>query len=425
MDRAWLSLRHLAVQVGVTSSVVFGLGCFYDAPVPTDTGLVQELDGSAWETDGGIVWESDGSAASDPDEPACAEEPWRMETVDGKPGVGQSATIAIDSRDGAHIAYYDPDNRGDLRYAYRPAGGSWALTTVDEGGSVGLFPEIAIGPNGEVFILYDNGTDTTLRLAQKRGRGWDIEILPVASNYGLSLAVDPRAEPHIAFVEQGELLYGHKSAGFWNFERVNLDTRDVERSAFTLLPDGTPVVTYEFDQWIDGRAADELRLARRSPEGLWVPEIVDQDLRLVGTHALDVDPTGELHIAYISSRATEGTIRHARQSDDGTWLVSAFTFPNPDEDTYPAPQSLTLVLSATGRVHLAYILRGVDSPTYVTRSSLPGSPWDLTVLSPDADDVDLALDSDMNVHLVYQYRVDRLSGRGSDTLQHAVRRRCR
>src|SRR3990170_2826158 len=64
---------------------------------------------------------------------------WQYETVDNSPGVGQYASIAIDSSNKVHIGYYGADN---LKYATN-ASGVWVTSTIDSTGGVGQYTSIA------------------------------------------------------------------------------------------------------------------------------------------------------------------------------------------------------------------------------------------------------------------------------------------
>ena len=60
---------------------------------------------------------------------------WHRKTLDSSPGVGQYASMAIDTSGMVHISYYDATNY-DLKYITN-ASGSWVTTTVDSNGDVG------------------------------------------------------------------------------------------------------------------------------------------------------------------------------------------------------------------------------------------------------------------------------------------------
>ncbi len=76
---------------------------------------------------------------------------WNYETVDISSGVGQYASIAIDSLNKAHIGYYDSEN-GVLKYATN-ASGSWVITTVDSVSDVGVTTSIAIDSSNTAHSL--------------------------------------------------------------------------------------------------------------------------------------------------------------------------------------------------------------------------------------------------------------------------------
>jgi hypothetical protein len=72
--------------------------------------------------------------------------------IDPGEDVGQHTSLAVDSSDNVHIAYYDKTN-GHLKYANN-VGGKWNISIVDQDGNSGQYTSLVIGPDGNPRISY-------------------------------------------------------------------------------------------------------------------------------------------------------------------------------------------------------------------------------------------------------------------------------
>jgi hypothetical protein len=87
--------------------------------------------------------------AADPDGP-------RGGVAEPGPNVGTHTSIAANAEGLARVAYHDVDNRL-LKVALQNSNGSWSSHTVDapgDGGRVGHFTDIAVAPDGTIFVSY-------------------------------------------------------------------------------------------------------------------------------------------------------------------------------------------------------------------------------------------------------------------------------
>lgn len=94
---------------------------------------------------------------------------WTTYTIDiiGTGGiVGEFSSIALDTNDKVHIAYYDRTN-GDLKHATNSSG-SWVASIVDSEGDVGWYCSIAVGPDDKVHISYHDSATDDLKYATNR-----------------------------------------------------------------------------------------------------------------------------------------------------------------------------------------------------------------------------------------------------------------
>ncbi len=134
---------------------------------------------------------------------------WKLETVDATGNRGLYARLAIDSQDVSHVAYRDAREE-NLRYARR-ANGSWSLEIVDSGGDTGWFASIAVGGEGAVHVAYYERLRSELRHARRQPTTWFVERVDSEGVVGwyASLAVDLQGAPHIAYYDwsHGSLKY--------------------------------------------------------------------------------------------------------------------------------------------------------------------------------------------------------------------------
>ncbi len=134
---------------------------------------------------------------------------WALETVDASGNTGLYARLALDAQDVPHVAYRDFVAR-DLRYG-RLANGSWQLETVDSAGDVGWFPSIAVNEENIVHMAYYERFRSELRHARRQPTAWFVEQVDSEGVVGwyTSLAVDSRGDPHISYYDwsRGSLRY--------------------------------------------------------------------------------------------------------------------------------------------------------------------------------------------------------------------------
>jgi len=82
---------------------------------------------------------------------------WSTETVDGTDSsemVGQHTALIVASDGTIHIAYSQNNFQDVLLASYPLSGGAWAIQTVDDFGSLGMYNSLAEGPSGILHIAY-------------------------------------------------------------------------------------------------------------------------------------------------------------------------------------------------------------------------------------------------------------------------------
>jgi uncharacterized protein (DUF2141 family) len=116
---------------------------------------------------------------------------------------GRDISIAIDSNNYVHIAYYHTDM--GLKYATN-ASGNWVTTVVDSGGSFRL--SMAVDSVGKIHISYSD-TSLNLRYATNKSGTWQMGPLPLQDiGYRSSIAVSADGGVHISrYTADNKLQY--------------------------------------------------------------------------------------------------------------------------------------------------------------------------------------------------------------------------
>ena len=236
-------------------------------------------------------------------------------------GVGYYASLAFDSEDWPHIAYYDFQNR-DLRYARLAEGSAgenfWETEIIDQTGDVGAYCSLAMyeDENGNNFprITYRDDSLGDLKLASYDGSNWNTQVVDEDGNTGIwtSLAVVPGGDLHASYVQVGtyDLRYllftdsGLQAQTIVNGEGGNVDNNT---SIVIDLRSNLPYITYYEAQ------QGNLFLAQRDPLlNLWISTPIDnsEDEDTGRFNNIAADNQGYLHICYMNE--TRGELWYAR-----------------------------------------------------------------------------------------------------------------
>lgn len=127
--------------------------------------------------------------------------------------VGSSVSLANGGYDGfSHIAYYDQDHQGPLRYGSLNPG--WSSVVVDDSSAdIGRYASIALNPaSSRMAIAYMDYTNGRLKYAKERSAGggscgsggfWDCEYIDTIGQdgFGISLAFGYNNVPLISYLD--------------------------------------------------------------------------------------------------------------------------------------------------------------------------------------------------------------------------------
>ncbi|UCC79340.1 MAG: hypothetical protein JSW64_13875, partial [Candidatus Zixiibacteriota bacterium] len=157
---------------------------------------------------------------------------WQREAADSTgTDKGEYCSLALDSQDYPHIAYYDTDFE-DLRYAYFD-GSEWAIDIVDSIGNAGIYCSIALDSQDRPHISYQQeylGYYWSLKYATLSDTGWIKEIVdsPEDTSIGQigefsSIAINGDGYPCISYLQADpdEIKYAYQDSTGWNVTAVN------------------------------------------------------------------------------------------------------------------------------------------------------------------------------------------------------------
>jgi len=156
------------------------------------------------------------------------ESEWSFEIINEEE-ILEYVSIAIDSYNNPHIAYYmfdniNTDDWNDLKYAYNP-GSEWIVETVDSYGVVGKFCSIGVDSNNIPHISYYNQSAGSLKYAVRQTTYW--ETLTIANKGSASsITIDSKNNIHISYRVNNEdhtgfLQYINNINDKWNIYNVD------------------------------------------------------------------------------------------------------------------------------------------------------------------------------------------------------------
>jgi hypothetical protein len=144
------------------------------------------------------------------DSGATATPSWRVEP-------GADSAIAVDGAGNVHIAYTYLVSQSstlttiNLRHAYRPVGGSFAVTTIDDAGRTGSWPAAALDGSGALAVsYYDEDPDYDLKFAAEQpGGGFATQTIDRAGFVGAhsAIAIDASGGVHVSYTNPLEYIH--------------------------------------------------------------------------------------------------------------------------------------------------------------------------------------------------------------------------
>jgi putative cofactor-binding repeat protein len=308
--------------------------------------------------------------------------------------VGVASSLALDSNDNPHIAYFSLFRLENSSVKYAEwTGVEWSIQTVDGGGITGAFPSLALDSQDNPHIVYRDMP--MLKYASWTGSKWVFRSIGSPAQYGSynSLALDANDNPRLSYQEimSSQLRYASFDNSGWALKIV--DSEGTSCGAYTSLALdslGNPHICYMQS------IPTSLKYAHYDGSA-WHVETVDSGGAGVGFDtSIAVDSAGRVHISYFSF--IPGTfkcyLKYALSSGSG-WEITTVDAGN------GTGQDTSLALDSYGNPHISYYDAGDGDLRYAWWN---GSAWNIRVIDSGGDvgsGTSLALDTDDEAHISY------------------------
>ncbi len=271
-----------------------------------------------------------------------------VEDAGGTAALGESPSLAVDKRGGVHLV----SGGVAVAYATRAAGAqAWTLSSISSDANAGSSTSIAITDDGVAHVVYYSAGDGKLMHAARNGGAWDLEEAGDALGQRCDLTTTGNTLHVGSFDATNNVWYSTKAPGQeWAssklktaFSPMLISTAGV---AIAAGRDGTLHLVYS-DMY---PSDNDLRYLYRPAGGSWTTTtIVIDDANNAGTTGatpdLAIDPFDRLHVAYRTTLAS-GTLRYAtKDSGTTTWSLS----PQPPSAAGVAP---AIAVDPGGNVHI-------------------------------------------------------------------------
>ncbi|MFO8132584.1 MAG: hypothetical protein R6U10_01435 [Thermoplasmatota archaeon] len=333
-------------------------------------------------------------AVMGPPEAAAADgETWSIEMVDSIGKTGQHTDIAVGPDGAIYISYHDFLNE-NLRCAIKNLG-EWNVDMVDADGAVGTYTSIDVNGGVTPGISYYDETNKNLKYAVRDNGQWTTETVDAGDAVGRysSLALDGQGTPHIVYYDAAndDLKYATHSGGSWTVETVASDGDAGRYASLALDGQGTPHCTYGVDE-------TTLMYAYRTGSG-WETRQVDSGVKLFESTAITMEDDVP-HIAYFDiSNEPNWRLRYATPSN-GEWTIEVV---DPHIHGFWNERGLAIAVR-NDVVHLGYFHWDDWDVGYAYRY---GDTWTTEIVESQGDVgafASLALDSQGYPHMSYMDR---------------------
>jgi hypothetical protein len=239
-------------------------------------------------------------------------EVWQREAPDSTGTYkGEYCSLAIDSEDNPHIAYYDEDFK-DLRYAFY-RNGVWSVEIVDSIGDAGSECSIALDSHDRPHISYQQqylDYYWSLKYATLTDTGWAKTMIATSHDSSWaeigeynSIAINNDDYPCISYTQKypNHIAYTFKDVNGWHF----LDVGEVYQSYYTKLRlenNEIPIIGYHR---LGTQNEDILEIAILNPaDSRWnVITLPDTVNRIDYGHMVgfDIDSQNNAYYAYLNA----------------------------------------------------------------------------------------------------------------------------
>ena len=333
-------------------------------------------------------------------------------------------SMGIDSNDDVHFSYHISSMYGkDLGYSTN-SGGSWANTTIDSTGDVGMHTSLAIDSNDVVHISYTDMTNSDLKYATcssscTSSTSWTNTTVDTAGGEDTSIAIDSNNDVHISYYDDDndELKYATcssscSSSSSWTTTSVdtsgigdNSDTQD--RTSIAI--DSNDELHVSYGDKTNSKLKYATCSSSCSSSSSW------SSTTLISTSAntpnnMAIDSNDNLHISFKSTG-----LRYASCSSSCS-TASSWTFITIDTGTQ-AGRYNSIALDSNDGVHISYqsdysissfpLVADLKYATCASSCSAASSWYNHTIDSSvpvnyEAIGLSMGIDSDNKSHIIYQ-----------------------
>ena len=320
-------------------------------------------------------------------------------TLDSTGRVGDHNSIAIDSNDHSHLAYYYSYNSQtveDLIYATDKSG-SWVITTLDSADSVGMHTSIAIDSNSAVHISYYDETNNDLKYATDKSGSWVLTTVDSTGDVGVdtSIDIDSNDSVHISYYDStnDDLKYATDKSGSW--VNTTLDSSATMGRYSSIALDSNDAVHISYND-VTNRT---LKYAT-DKSSTWVLSTLDSSNSVGRDTSIDIDSNDKIHISYLDY--TSWDLRYATDKT-GSWVFSTI------DSAGNVGWYTSTALDSNDAVHISYYYdpMGNGNGEALKYATDKNGSWVMTTLVSISGkemgrDNEIALDSNNEIHIVYQ-----------------------
>ena len=203
----------------------------------------------------------------------------------------------------------------------------------------------------------------------------------------VSLDLDSSGNPHVAYQDwrNFHLKYATRATGSWVSETVDPNSDNGSQASMRLDSAGKVHVSY-FVASGSGSLAYATNVS-----GAWVTEEISSQ---GGVHALALDHTDGVHVAFAATNASPSPLRYATRNAGSGWtLVDVDTAANCDQPS--------LAIDSAGHAHVSYFDRTTVTLKYATNATGSWAAQTIDANSHVGALSSLVVDAAGNVHVIY------------------------
>jgi len=301
-------------------------------------------------------------------------------------------SIVVTSDGEWHSVYYNA-NAGDLRHATNALSAYTNPYVVAYSGSVGWYTSLALGAKDQVWIAYQDISNTSLKLAWSEQGVYFSTQLEMPNNVGswASIALGSDGTVHIAYRDESNfaLRYGVYSNGTWKSEQVDVANNPGVGTYTSIAVDADGKVTISYYAASNG----DLKVAQ-GKAGSWAIAAIDQANTTGQMTSCALDGKGAAHVAYYY--ATGADLRYL------TNKTGSFGSPEIVDTTGTMGQWPSITVDEAQAAHIAYKDASALDLKYATNK---GGVWGFSIIDTAGnvgDYTSIALNAVGSAYIGYQ-----------------------